>query len=172
MKITRSLLLLALAGMTFVSCKEATSNNEDTATVETMDENAVLATTSFTIEGMHCEVGCAKNVEKKLAKLDGVKEATIDFEGKKATVTFDTNKQSPEILVETVEKISKDYIISDVQTSDTQAYFLNGDKDKKKKKKKAEAADAEKSNTDEKKSCGSDGEKKGACCASKKASSM
>jgi copper chaperone CopZ len=181
MKISKNLLMLGFAALLFVSCKdkateteetEGTPTSEETSAVKEISPDAKLATTNFTIEGMHCEVGCAAAIQKKLAKMDGVQDAKIDFEGKKATITFDANVQTPENLVETVEKISKEYIISDVKTSDTQAYLYFGDKDKEKKVKKtrkerkAEAA-AAKENGEAKKSCG-EGEKASGCCAHKK----
>jgi Cu+-exporting ATPase len=180
MKITKKLLLFGFAGLMFISCKEKateTEGTEETTTEETsavkeISPDAKLATTNFTIEGMHCEVGCAAAIQKKLAKMDGVQDAKIDFDGKKATITFDANVQTPENLVETVEKISKEYIISDVQTSDTQAYLYFGEKDKEKKVKKSrkerKAEAAAKENGEAKKSCG-EGEKASGCCASKKA---
>uniref|UniRef100_UPI004049C194 heavy-metal-associated domain-containing protein n=1 Tax=Flavobacterium sp. TaxID=239 RepID=UPI004049C194 len=174
MKISKKILILGFAGLLFVSCKKAETENEETAateTAQTISADAKLATTNFTIEGMHCEVGCAAAIQKKLAKMEGVQDAKIDFEGKKATITFDSNVQSPEKLVETVEKISADYIISDVNTSDVKAYLSFGDKDKEKKAKKSrkekKAEAAAKENGEAKKSCG-EGEKSSGCCANKK----
>lgn len=95
----------------FTSCKQ--SDDKAQATVIPVE----LATTTFNIEGMHCEVGCAARVEKKLAKLDGVQEASVDFENKLATVTYNKNVQSAEDLVETVINVSKDYVVSNVNTS-------------------------------------------------------
>lgn len=104
-----------------VSCKNETKENTDNPTAtteETQVQPAQLATASFTVEGMHCEVGCAGHLEKKLAKLDGVQKAEIDFEAKKATVEYDANKITPEILVQTVEGAAdgKTYKVSDVKS--------------------------------------------------------
>lgn len=174
MKITQKLFLFGFAGLMFISCKEKATETkeadetttEETSSAKEVSADAKLATTNFTIEGMHCAMGCAAVIEKKLAKMDGVQAAKVDFDGKKATITFDANVQSPENLVETVEKISKEYIISDVQTSDIKAYLNFGDKDKDKKTKKDKKA--KKSDAgDYKKSCG-ESEKAGACCAHKK----
>jgi periplasmic mercuric ion binding protein len=115
MKITKMIAAIALTSVVMVSCKNETAKEESTATTEqTQDQPAQLATASFSIEGMHCEVGCAGVIQKKLAKLDGVQEAKVDFEGKTATVTYDANIQTPEIMVQTVQNISDDYKVSNV----------------------------------------------------------
>lgn len=61
---------------------------------------------TFQIEGMTCALGCAKMIEGKLSGLQGVKEATVDFESKTATVVFDDAKQNGESLTQTVQKIA------------------------------------------------------------------
>ena len=89
-----------------VSCKkETTSETNEVATAKTEIAAENLETASFTIEGMTCEVGCAKTIESKLTGTDGVSEATVDFETKIATVKFDKTKQSVETLTKTVEKV-------------------------------------------------------------------
>lgn len=89
-----------------VSCKkETTSETKEVATTKTEIAAENLETASFTIEGMTCEVGCAKTIESKLTGTDGVSEATVDFETKVATVKFDKTKQSVESLTKTVEKV-------------------------------------------------------------------
>ena len=89
-----------------VSCKkEATPETKEVATAKTEIAAENLETASFTIEGMTCEVGCAKTIESKLTGTDGVSEATVDFETKVATVKFDKTKQSVESLTKTVEKV-------------------------------------------------------------------
>ena len=171
MKFTQTIAAIAFTTLMMVGCKnEATTNTDNaTATTEAAQQPAQLATASFTVEGMHCEVGCAGHLEKKLAKLDGVQKAEIDFEAKKATIEYDANVLTPEVLVQTVENAAdgKTYKVSDVVNTADKAMLFN--KDKKKKKAKKEEATKE-NTTEEKKSC-SAGEKK-ACCASKKAETL
>ncbi|RAR48082.1 heavy-metal-associated domain-containing protein [Flavobacterium lacus] len=171
MKFTKKIAAIAFTTLLMVSCKkEATENTENaTATNEqTQNQPAQLATASFTVEGMHCEVGCAGHLEKKLAKLDGVQKAEIDFEAKKATIEYDANVLTPEVLVQTVENAAdgKTYKVSDVVNTTDKAMFFNKDKKKKKAKNKEKETDT----SDEKKACSS-GDKK-ACCASKKAETL
>ena len=92
-----------------MACKEETKAADNNLPV-------ALATTTFTIEGMHCEVGCAARVQKKLAKLEGVQDANVNFEQKLATVTHDVNKQKPEDLVALVLKLDKTYVVTNEKT--------------------------------------------------------
>ncbi len=166
MKFSTSIALMALTVLSLTSCKNETPVSTDTATINQSEQPAILATATFTIEGMHCEVGCAGHLEKKLAKLDGVKKADIDFEAKKATVEYDTNLLTPEIIVQTVEGAAdgKTYKVSDVMNSADEAIWVS--KDKKKKKNQSEESKAESKSEESKAACAS-GEKK-SCCASKK----
>jgi mercuric ion binding protein len=117
MKIFKVIALAAMTSLTLVSCKNETEKKSQEV-VTTTSEPEKLATASFTIEGMHCEVGCAGYLERKLTKLDGVKSAVIDFENKKAIVEFNTNVQTPEIIVQTVENAvdGKTYKVSNLKS--------------------------------------------------------
>lgn len=167
MNFSKSLLVLALSGFMFVSCKnndgrpevgEPADTPADTTATKVTAEN--LQTASFNIEGMSCAVGCAKTIEKKLAGLEGVQDAKVDYENKTATVSYDAAKQTPETLVTTVEAQAdgKTYKVSNVKSSGDKA-MLYKEKEKKKEDKKA-------SSNDEKQK-----EAKPACCSGKKACS-
>ncbi len=165
MNLTKNLLVVALSGLLFVSCKQsenAGENNTTTAEVAIKPETA-----SFNIEGMTCEFGCAKTIQKELAGLDGVQDAKVDYETKTATVNFDATKLSAEKVVETVEAAAdgKTYKVSNVKSSGDQAMVYNNDQEKEKKKKK------NKKNKKGAKDCSAEmeGKKGGACCAAKKA---
>lgn len=166
MKNLKKITLLTLITIAFVSCKNenmASTANEDDTTTLVASEN--LASASFTIEGMSCPEGCAKVIENKLAGLNGVTNAKVDFENKKATVTFDNAKQTPETLAETVEAVAggKLYKVSDVKSSTDKAFYNVKEKDKKKKRNsKKEAAAKEETTTTTEKSV----EKK-SCCSGK-----
>lgn len=130
MKISHFLSVITLSSVILVSCKnDVKENTEKTAatTEQTQDQPTQLATATFTVEGMHCQVGCAGHLEKKLAKLDGVQKAEIDFEAKKATVEYDVNKITPEIFVQTVEGAAdgKTYKVSDLRNSKDHAMFVS-----------------------------------------------
>jgi copper chaperone CopZ len=46
------------------------------------------------IEGMTCEIGCAKLIESKVRKIEGIKSSEVSFEQKRGQFTFDSNKTS------------------------------------------------------------------------------
>ena len=111
MKFSKLLLTFALAGLLFTSCKNEEKKTETTATTETPAPKKEIAVAnieaaSFEIEGMTCAMGCAATIEKKLAEMDGVKEAKVDFETKTATVSFDKTVHTQETLTKTVEAVA------------------------------------------------------------------
>ncbi len=67
---------------------------------------------------MTCAVGCAKTIQEKLASMDGVQSATVDFDKKFATVEFDASKQTTELLLKAVEETGdgKTYMVSNMKS--------------------------------------------------------
>lgn len=125
MKITKILASLAIASLVFVSCKkEEDKNLANIKPLETKTkEHKTIAaenvqTASFEIEGMTCAMGCAKTIEKELSNLDGVEKATVDFDKKIATVTFDKTIQNPESLTKVVQETGdgKTYKVSNFKS--------------------------------------------------------
>lgn len=127
MNFFKNALTLVFAVLLFTACKNekkpeiktvetaTTSINEETIQ---LDPNATYAKNEFSISGMTCAVGCAKKIEGKLAKLEGVKSAKVDFDRKLAMVEYDVAKVTPESLTTTVTKISETYKVSDIKTVD------------------------------------------------------
>ena len=65
---------------------------------------------------MTCEMGCAKTIEKKLARMEGVKSATVDFKNEMAMVEYDVAKVNPESITKTVTSVGKTYSVENMQT--------------------------------------------------------
>ena len=80
-----------------------------------LDSNAVYSKAEFSIKGMTCEMGCAKTIEKKLAKMYGMKSATVDFKNELAIVEFDVAKINPLSITKTVNDISNIYSVENMQ---------------------------------------------------------
>lgn len=171
MKLAKQISFLALAAIMLTGCQDKSKDGtiedgtvkDSTMTDSTMTKStaANLETASFKIEGMTCPMGCAATIEKKLAGMDGVENAKVDYEKKTAKVSFDASKQTAETLVNTVEKIADGaYKVSDVKSSGDKAYFNAGQEPAKKKK-------ADKKSKDAKKCCAADAKGKDAkgCCA-------
>ena len=171
MNLVKKLSFIALAAALFTSCKDTSKDgnietNEEmvTDTTQVKETAANLETTSFKIDGMTCAIGCAGVIEQKLAKMDGVQEAKVDFENKTATISFDAAKQTPEKFVETVEGIADGaYKVSDVKNSGDKAYYdQEQEKEKKAKKEKKSKKDKK---SKEAKTEGCSTAKSGGCCS-------
>lgn len=124
MNFTKSILTVVFASLLFISCKEKTSEKNLGATKETVAPKVKkeiakvnLQTASFTVEGMTCEIGCARTIEGELNELEGVKTAKVDFGKKLATVSFDKTVQTPESLTKVVEATAdgKTYKVSNMK---------------------------------------------------------
>ena len=128
MNFKNSILTLAVASILFVGCKEKsnetdlkeTAVNTEVVAPKVKKEIAAanLQTTSFSIDGMTCAIGCAKTIQEDLTALDGVQDAKVDFDTKLATVTFDKTVQNQEKLTKVVESAAdgKSYTVSNVKS--------------------------------------------------------
>ncbi|MFM2213336.1 MAG: hypothetical protein RL427_599 [Bacteroidota bacterium] len=124
MKLVKSLVIMGLFTALF-SCKDTASKpaamTTDAATTETKVSAVAQKpeTASFKIDGMTCAIGCAKTIETKLSKMDGVQKASVDFDKKQATVEFDAAVLTPEKLVQAVESTGDGatYKVSQVTTN-------------------------------------------------------
>ena len=151
MKTFKNLCLIALTAMFVVSCKNETQPEVKTVETEVnpklaqLDPNAHYAKAEFGIDGMTCSMGCAKTIEKKIAKMEGVKSAKVDFDKQLAMVEYDDAKVTPKSLEEAVKKSGDMYSVKDMKT--------------------VESFSTEKEMTAEKKECKADC--KMACCADK-----
>ena len=81
-----------------------------------LDPNAVYSKAVFNIKGMTCEMGCAKTIEKKLAKMYGMKSATVDFKNELASVEFDVAKLNHSSITKAVNQVSDIYSVENMQT--------------------------------------------------------
>jgi mercuric ion binding protein len=83
MKTRIFLLFASFAALFIVSC--------NTSSADAQAEQIAVASheMEMKIEGMTCQSGCKKLIEKKMAQAPGVVEFSIDFEQAVATVVFD-----------------------------------------------------------------------------------
>ncbi|MEZ4793823.1 MAG: heavy metal-associated domain-containing protein [Gelidibacter sp.] len=105
-----------------VACKNETQpeiktvETEVSSTAKTLDPNAHYAKAEFSIEGMTCAMGCAKTIEKKIAGMEGVRSAKVDFDRRLAMVEYDDAKVTPVSLEATVKKAGDVYSVKDMKT--------------------------------------------------------
>ncbi|WP_225036123.1 cation transporter [Winogradskyella sp. SM1960] len=122
MKTLKTISIVAIIALVFTSCKNETEPEVKTVDVEvtkndvatTLDPNATYAKVEFGIDGMTCAMGCAKTIEKKMAKMEGVKSAKVDFDSRLAMVEYDEAKVTPESLEETVTKVADIYKVKNM----------------------------------------------------------
>lgn len=162
MKTIKNLFLVTLLAIVATSCKNETKPEVKTVETETIIESAVdpdatYAKAEFTIEGMTCAVGCAKTIEKKLAKMEGVKSATVDYDKKLAMVEYDNAKVNTNNLEETVTKIGDMYTVKEMKTVESFTAKKACDSDCKK--------ECCTNKSEKKMACATDCKK--ACCAKK-----
>ena len=184
MKHFKIILTSAFLCVFFLACKNEPKS--ETITVETsvestknLDPNATYSKAEFSIKGMTCEIGCAKTIQKKLASMEGVKSATVDFKNEMAMVEYDIAKANPVSITEAVTSVSDTYSVENMKTV---AEFSGAKKacakdckkdcckDKMKANKKACAKDCKKDCCKDKmkankKACAKDCKKE--CCAKK-----
>lgn len=124
MKTLKSILLVMAFGF-MVSCNNNPNpeiKTVDNATTESnkkeLDPNAHYAKAEFGISGMTCEMGCAKTIEKKIAKMEGVKSAKVDFDKELAMVEYDDAKVDENALEAAVKATGEAYSVKDMKTVD------------------------------------------------------
>ncbi|WP_299115935.1 cation transporter [uncultured Winogradskyella sp.] len=174
MKIFKNIITISVLTLVVVACKNNAEPEVKTVEVEvskkdvkpTLDPNATYAKVEFNIKGMTCAVGCAKTIEKKMAKMEGVKMAKVDFDKELAMVEFDEAKVTPKSLEEAVAKVSDIYEVKEIKTVDE---FSSEKKPETKKVCKADCkmACCKDKATKDKKACAKDCKKD--CCKAEKA---
>ena len=119
----KSLCIVAVLALSFIACKDEAKPEVKTVEVEvnekdvdqTLEPNATYAKVEFGIDGMTCAMGCAKTIEKKIAKMDGVKSAKVDFDKRIAKVEYDEAKVTPIILEKAVTSVADVYTVRDMK---------------------------------------------------------
>ena len=165
----KKILCICALAIAIVSCKNNTT--PEIITVDTQTEvvkkeanNEDIAANynkaEFKIDGMTCAIGCAKRIESKLASLEGVKSATVDFDQKLAMVEYNEAKVDFDALTSTVATVPGDYKISDMKNVEAFAKTCAADCKMECCAKKGET----------KKACKADC--KMACCAKKEGEKM
>ena len=94
MKLKNIIYSLAIACFVAIGCKSE-------AKKEVVKENVALA-----ISGMTCEIGCAKTIQSKLLKKEGVLQAKVIFNDSIANIEFDANTTSKKDLIAFVDGIA------------------------------------------------------------------
>ena len=91
-------LLLAISALLIICCSINDEKEKTKDLKSDVVQMAKIETVSLAISGMTCEIGCAKAIQSKLSKKEGVADAIVVFTDSIATITFDSNKTSTENL--------------------------------------------------------------------------
>lgn len=122
MKFLKNIISITIILIMLSSCKNdkkaeiKTINLSSEKISQKLDPDAVYSKAEFNIKGMTCEMGCAKSIEKKLAKMDGMKSAVVDFKNEMAFVEFDVAKLNHSIITKAVKQVSDIYSVENMQT--------------------------------------------------------
>lgn len=96
---------IAISCFILTGCKKETPK-------EIKKESVALA-----ISGMTCEIGCAKTIQSKLSKKEGVLEAKVVFVDSIANIEFDANTTSKKDLIAFVDGLAGGELYSAKETS-------------------------------------------------------
>lgn len=97
--------------------KMALSATEEQEETEEADENKRV---QLSLSGMHC-TSCSNIIERGLKKVEGVKEAHVNFAAEKALITYDESLATEEDLIESVKKSGYKAIIVDASNTEYEA---------------------------------------------------
>jgi Cu+-exporting ATPase len=106
-----------------ISCKEEVKKVDSTIEVSTEEIAANLKSIEVEIEGMTCEIGCARLIQSKLSKVDGVTYTKVSFESGKGQFTFDSNKLSPKDISNKISSIAGGDLYSVSNTKELDIIF-------------------------------------------------
>ncbi len=97
MKTKNLLFSIAIACFFLTSCNKEAKKETVAAKKETV---------SLAISGMTCEIGCAKTIQSKLSKKEGVIDAKVIFTDSVANIEYDANITSKKDLIAFVDGIA------------------------------------------------------------------
>lgn len=93
MKVLIKIFPIVMLVLFFISCesrKEAKQEVKEAFETTAVAQN--IRQVKVDIKGMTCEIGCARLIQSKLYKADGVTFAKISFEDSSGIVSFDQNR--------------------------------------------------------------------------------
>lgn len=162
MKFQKIVFALVIAIFVFIGCKNDTKKetpNQPKEEIVKADAKQV----AINISGMTCEIGCAKLIQSKLTKQDGVLDAKVVFKDSIANIKYDASKTNKATLISFVNGIADHmYEASEVTNNKKECESSCEKKCCSDKEEKACAADCKKACCTEKKACTADCTK--VCC--------
>ena len=105
MKVHIKFISLALLMLFFISCDSKKS--EKSSKIESSEEEVVaedLHQGQVAIKGMTCEIGCARLIQSKLYKADGINYENVSFADSSGVIRFDQNRISEDEIKEIIQR--------------------------------------------------------------------
>lgn len=87
----------AFAALVGVGAVAALVPLQSAAQTQAQREQAQARTASFAVDNMTC-AACPITVRTAMSRVDGVRSVEVDFESKRATVTYDAARATPEAI--------------------------------------------------------------------------
>ena len=113
MKVHIKFISLAIIILFFTACDSKKSDETDKsvpAEQEVLAED--LHEVKVAIKGMTCEIGCARLIQSKLYKADGITHARVSFEDSSGVVRFDQNRINEDEIRKIIERTAGGEIYS------------------------------------------------------------
>lgn len=102
----RKYIYVLIVIFTFLSCNETKKENTIKKNEVQPEVVAVYKSLEVEIEGMTCEIGCARTIQSKLSKVNGITYSKVNFEAKKGQFTYDENKIKKEDIINKINGIA------------------------------------------------------------------
>jgi len=109
--------LILLITLTFL-CASCNETKKEASEIKTEEIAANYKTIEVEIEGMTCEIGCARTIQSKLSKVKGITSSKVDFESGKGHFTYDSNKISQNDIVKKINGIAGGDLYSVTKTEE------------------------------------------------------
>lgn len=103
MKVLNIILAFLFSVNFFMACQKGPGSAQKTEGKATEEVSRDLKHVKAEIKGMTCEIGCARLIQSKLYKTDGVTFASVSFADSSGVITYDANRVSAEELKEVIE---------------------------------------------------------------------
>lgn len=94
----------ALERSTVIFDPEKTNANQFKETIENLGYNIIEKKADFDISGMTC-AACANRIEKRISKMDGVSNATVNFALETMSVEYDEQQVTSIDMIEAIDKL-------------------------------------------------------------------
>lgn len=106
MKLIIKILSVAVLSVFFVACGNDKPKTENTIvkTEKLLTEN--LKNVEVQIQGMTCEIGCARLIQSKLYKAEGIKFAKVSFADSLGNITYDANRISDKEIKNIIQNVA------------------------------------------------------------------